>query len=304
MPDFTSRRGLLFGGAAVSAGVLLAGCTSNDSSDDTSTGDQPAADDKPGKEVTIGFAGPSGIIPRSGWNEEYETMEDRWRIGFPEWDRYGLGYPQVFDYPYRPGRWFDPYNQNVLKGDYPILGQHVFLNLTGTAVHLWEGRSLPTATTPFESTLRPGTLDFFGLAITPTLKLRVAAATGTSPPVVVVKFIDGTVRIPGTNRDVHVSGELATNGNGRLAVDLGGTPLGFTGTPFTVSGTFCLYRGGTPTSTVACSGSVSTTTPNVAFVLGRNVSLAWAGVGTFSVSSFRVGTDGVAVTGLMLVQVS
>lgn len=58
MPDFTSRRGLLFGGAAVSAGVLLAGCTSNDSGDDTSAGDQPAADDKPGKEVTIGFAGP------------------------------------------------------------------------------------------------------------------------------------------------------------------------------------------------------------------------------------------------------
>ncbi len=110
----------------------------------------------------IGFAGPSGVVPRSGWNEEYETIEDRWRIGFPEWDRYGLGYPQVFDYPYRPGRWFDPYNQNVLKGDYPIIGQHVFMNLTGTAVHLYEGRSLPTATTPFESTARERTLDFFG----------------------------------------------------------------------------------------------------------------------------------------------
>src|SRR6266540_4106490 len=56
---FTSRRGLLFGTAAVSAGALLAGCTSNDSSDDEqAANDQPAAEDKPGKQVTIGFAGP------------------------------------------------------------------------------------------------------------------------------------------------------------------------------------------------------------------------------------------------------
>ncbi|WP_030327326.1 substrate-binding domain-containing protein [Streptomyces sp. NRRL B-3229] len=54
-----TRRGLLFGTAAVGAGALLAGCTSNDSGDDEpAANDQPAADDKPGKAVTIGFAGP------------------------------------------------------------------------------------------------------------------------------------------------------------------------------------------------------------------------------------------------------
>ncbi|MFF5157585.1 substrate-binding domain-containing protein [Streptomyces sp. NPDC000348] len=59
MPEFTSRRGLLFGAAAVSAGVLVTGCTSNESSDDEpAANDRPAADDKPGKQVTIGFAGP------------------------------------------------------------------------------------------------------------------------------------------------------------------------------------------------------------------------------------------------------
>ncbi|MFI6348067.1 substrate-binding domain-containing protein [Streptomyces sp. NPDC050560] len=62
MPDFTSRRGLLFGTAAVSAGALLTGCTSNDpddADDDKSSSDaQPAAEDKPGKHVTIGWAGP------------------------------------------------------------------------------------------------------------------------------------------------------------------------------------------------------------------------------------------------------
>jgi hypothetical protein len=111
---------------------------------------------------TLGFAGPSGVMPRSGFNNEFETVEDRWRIGFPEWDRYGLDHPTVFDYPYRLGRWFDPYNQNVLKGDYPIIGQNIFLELTGTAVELFDGRNIPTATTPFESTARPGERDFFG----------------------------------------------------------------------------------------------------------------------------------------------
>src|SRR5882724_9394809 len=37
----------------------------------------------------LGFSGPSGVRPRSGSNDEFDTVEDRWRIGFPEWDRYG-----------------------------------------------------------------------------------------------------------------------------------------------------------------------------------------------------------------------
>ncbi|MEU6094993.1 substrate-binding domain-containing protein [Streptomyces sp. NPDC047079] len=59
MPHLTSRRGLLFGTAAVSAGALLTACTSNESKDEKpAANDRPAADDKPGKHVTIGFAGP------------------------------------------------------------------------------------------------------------------------------------------------------------------------------------------------------------------------------------------------------
>ncbi|MBE8476329.1 substrate-binding domain-containing protein [Streptomyces justiciae] len=58
MTQLPTRRGLLFGAAAVSAGAVLAGCTSNDSDDEPAANDQPAADDKPGKAVTIGFAGP------------------------------------------------------------------------------------------------------------------------------------------------------------------------------------------------------------------------------------------------------
>ncbi|WP_415953563.1 substrate-binding domain-containing protein [Streptomyces sp. KLOTTS4A1] len=61
MPEFASRRGLLFGAAAVSTGAFLTACTSNEpsgeSADNDKTSDAPA-DDKPGKAVTIGFAGP------------------------------------------------------------------------------------------------------------------------------------------------------------------------------------------------------------------------------------------------------
>ncbi|MFF3458295.1 substrate-binding domain-containing protein [Streptomyces sp. NPDC002730] len=61
MPEIpaTSRRGLLFGTAAVSAGALLTACTSNEpKKSEAATNNAPAADDKPGKAVTIGFAGP------------------------------------------------------------------------------------------------------------------------------------------------------------------------------------------------------------------------------------------------------
>ncbi|MFE7567970.1 substrate-binding domain-containing protein [Streptomyces sp. NPDC057539] len=58
MPE-TSRRGMLFGTAAIGAGAFLTACTSNEpAKKEPAANDQPAADDKPGKPVTIGFAGP------------------------------------------------------------------------------------------------------------------------------------------------------------------------------------------------------------------------------------------------------
>ncbi|MBC2907886.1 sugar ABC transporter substrate-binding protein, partial [Streptomyces sp. PSKA01] len=48
IPD-TSRRALLFGTAAVSAGALLTACTSNEpKNQDQVTDNAPVADDKPG----------------------------------------------------------------------------------------------------------------------------------------------------------------------------------------------------------------------------------------------------------------
>lgn len=110
----------------------------------------------------LGYSGPSRILRRSGDNDEYETVEDRWRLGFPEWDRRGNGHPRIWDEAYNLGRWWDPYNLNVLKGDYPIIGQHTFLNITGTTTSLFQGRTIPTPTTPFESTAREAQNEFFG----------------------------------------------------------------------------------------------------------------------------------------------
>jgi len=110
----------------------------------------------------LGFAGPSGVLPRVGADRDFVPMEDRWRAGYPEWDRYGLGHPRLDDYPYALGNVWNPYKQNVLKGDYPILGQDTFLILTGTTELIYEPRQVPTATTPFESTLRPFQEEFFG----------------------------------------------------------------------------------------------------------------------------------------------
>ncbi|MFG3039139.1 substrate-binding domain-containing protein [Streptomyces sp. NPDC048330] len=74
----TSRRGLLLGTAAVSAGALLTACTSNEPKDrtaPTAAGNASVADDKPGKPVTIGFAGPQAD---HGWlNAINQNAKDR-----------------------------------------------------------------------------------------------------------------------------------------------------------------------------------------------------------------------------------
>ena len=68
-------------------------------------------------------------------------MQDRWRIGYT-------------------GRLLDPYNQNILKGDYPIAGQNTFFVLTLVSDTLFEARYLPTP--QGASPTSPGSSEFFG----------------------------------------------------------------------------------------------------------------------------------------------
>ncbi len=63
--------------------------------------------------------------------DEYERsnfipIRDRWRIGYA-------------------GGLLDPYSQNLLKADFPIIGQNIFFNFVGISDTLFEARKLPTA---------------------------------------------------------------------------------------------------------------------------------------------------------------
>jgi hypothetical protein len=110
-----------------------------------------------------GAAGPSGVLPTERQqNGHFVPFEDRWRIGLPSWDRYGRGTATGLDSTFGNGFLVNPYRQSVIKGDYPIYGQHTFLNLSVINSTLIEGRQLPTATTPFESTRGPRQQQFFG----------------------------------------------------------------------------------------------------------------------------------------------
>jgi hypothetical protein len=113
---------------------------------------------------TLGYAGPSSVLPIEPRERlDVVPVPDRWRIGFPAWDRAQLGGQiRTVDSPYTLGRWWDPYNQNVFKGDYPIIGQNIFLNVSAKADMDFEGRQTPTQTTPFESTARPFSENFYG----------------------------------------------------------------------------------------------------------------------------------------------
>jgi len=107
-------------------------------------------DAQPGQEI----AAPD-ILPPS--QEVFLEMPDRWNIAMPDWNRYGRG----GDYPYvRAAHWWDPFNQNRLKGDKPIFGQQTFLNITATSDTSFDVRRVPE--TSNISSARPGSADYFG----------------------------------------------------------------------------------------------------------------------------------------------
>lgn len=86
-------------------------------------------------------------------------QRDRWRVGFSPWRRYTQGSAET---PYEtpvPYLWH-PYKQSVLKGDVPIIGQDIFLNLTASSTTEFEARRLPVPSGV--SAARPDSSEFFG----------------------------------------------------------------------------------------------------------------------------------------------
>ena len=98
----------------------------------------PSPAPTPAPATTPSPAAPADFVP----------MRNRWDIPYPE------------DPRFVKGRLADPYNQNVLKGDKPVIGDSIFLVLTGILEMPLERRRLPVASGV--STKDPGSLEFFG----------------------------------------------------------------------------------------------------------------------------------------------
>lgn len=117
---------------------------------------------------TLGFSGAAPPGARARIPRDTVALPDRWRIGWPRWDRYARMAPtdnvlmsaSVGDSPYTIGHPLNPYDRNVLKGDYPVAGDDIFLNVTAVSDTLVNFRRLPTPSGV--SAASPGAFDFFG----------------------------------------------------------------------------------------------------------------------------------------------
>ena len=116
---------------------------------------QPGPADEP-----IGYAGKDSVPSDAQTIADRRAVRDRWRIGFPEYDRYGDKGARGRDIPFKKGRWWDPYNQSVLKGDYPIKGNELFLVLSGVSTTTVQQVRAPTPSNV--GTDEPSSAEFFG----------------------------------------------------------------------------------------------------------------------------------------------
>lgn len=80
----------------------------------------------------------------------------RWTVEMPAWQRYQT----PGDSPYVQSHWYDPFNRNRWKGDYPIFGQQWFFKFTGTSFTDFDLRRLPTPSGL--GSQNPNSAQFFG----------------------------------------------------------------------------------------------------------------------------------------------
>ena len=102
----------------------------------------------PVRELAPGEIDPTAVLPpQPSLPREFIPIPDRWRLV----DMIGV-----------QDNWWDPYNQNTLKGDRPIKGtDDWFLNLTVISDTVFEPRRVPVGVSP-QSSASHGSLDVFG----------------------------------------------------------------------------------------------------------------------------------------------
>ncbi len=91
-------------------------------------------------------------------SEGAEPVPNRWFIGFGRWQRYADPSAET---PYQSElKLWHPYLRSTLKGDAPVIGQDIFLNLIVSDFFQLEARKLPTPSGV--SAAEPNSSEFFG----------------------------------------------------------------------------------------------------------------------------------------------
>jgi hypothetical protein len=87
------------------------------------------------------------------------STTNRWLINFGRWKRYQDPSTET-PYLYETPRVFNPYQQSILKGDVPVIGQNIFTDITLKNFTDTEFRKLPTSSGI--STAEPSSSEVFG----------------------------------------------------------------------------------------------------------------------------------------------
>jgi Carboxypeptidase regulatory-like domain len=147
--------------------------------------------------------------------EDRREVRDRWRIGFPEYERYGDKGARGRDIPFKRNRWYQPYDQNVLKGDKPVFGNDYFLVLSGVSASQLEIRRTPSGNNV--SSANPDSNNFFGrpesLSFSQTVQVSLEFFKGDT----VFKPRDWALKISPT---ISVPNYLNARENGIVNIDV------------------------------------------------------------------------------------
>ncbi len=88
-----------------------------------------------------------------------QSTTNRWLINFGRWKRYQDPSTET-PYLYETPRVYNPYQQSILKGDVPVIGQDIFSDITLKNFTLAEFRKLPTSSGV--SAAQPSSSEVFG----------------------------------------------------------------------------------------------------------------------------------------------
>ncbi|GEM_PF-916859 len=114
---------------------------------------------EPVYEEPHGYRGKARGLGNGGTNgtPDFVPRTDRWDIGWTV-DKPENSLKE--DPRFKKGAWYNPYRQNVLKGDYPIFKQHNFLVLNLESETMLVGKRIPVPSNV--SAERPNSEEFFG----------------------------------------------------------------------------------------------------------------------------------------------